>query len=128
MSSNKSNFDKILHKELLKNNNRLCDIITTRIKLNNILLFIHIIFIFSFSLIAIISFINGRFYYGLVYIFIILIWCVIIHLNKKTQKINKKTLKQYEELYEMELKIVDYKKYLSEQRLKKLKKINGKNL
>ena len=68
---------------------------------------------------------NWLFYF---YILVSISWSVIIFITIKSIKTKKLQVKINEKLYEEELKIVDYKQYIKNQRLEKLKKLKTSKL
>lgn len=112
------NFD--INYSLLDCYENSCKLYSKRIKYNKILISLCILLICYYTVRTIMSIYNWNVIFDII---LLVIWLINILLNKKQLKNNKIKLKDNQDLYENALKIVDYPKYIKDQRVKKLKQL-----
>ena len=101
-----------------------CKVYAKKIKWNkiNIGLYIFNALTFTFNTIN-----NIEHWYSIIYGICVIAWIVGAYFITKTIKSNKVTLKANQDLYDETLKIVDYPRYIKDQRTKKLNKLKKAN-
>jgi hypothetical protein len=111
-------FESIYHKAILKSHESSINIFKRGNKFHYMMFFASIFFI-TWHIIVYSSYFN---------LITIGIWVFSFFLNLFYIKRNNKKIKEYKLKYDEELKNVDYKKYIREKRVKKLKRIKFKRI
>jgi len=116
-------FDLEYHKIILDSHYNSIKLYKKSLKYKKLLCVVQVLCIFYYTSFFIIDYNKERYFMFSVYFIVMIAWCAMLYINIKSIKEEKIKIKNHEVLYYDELKIVDYSKYIKDQRSKKLLKL-----